>query len=83
MAFRRNANKRIESNRIADKGFLHRSHGIFRLTDPTGKDAILSCHQSGIFHPHAQTNLYTDALRPGHVCELKGLQFQVVDLRDK
>ncbi|KAF1352173.1 hypothetical protein BDV97DRAFT_293142 [Delphinella strobiligena] len=58
-------------------------HGIFRLTDPSGKDAILSCHQPGIFHPHAQTNLYTDALRPGHVCELKGLQFEVVDLRDK
>ncbi|KAL1305995.1 hypothetical protein AAFC00_004128 [Neodothiora populina] len=56
-------------------------HGIFRLTDPTGKNAILSCNQPGIFHPHAQTNLYTDALRPGHVCELDGLQFEVVDLR--
>ena len=58
-------------------------HGIFRLTDPAGKQAILDCHQSGLFHPHAQTNLYTDALRPGHVSELKGLQFQVVDLRKK
>jgi len=58
-------------------------HGIFRLTDPPGKQAILNCHQPGIFHPHAQTNLYTDASRPGHVNELKGLQFQLVDLRKK
>jgi len=58
-------------------------HGIFRLTDPPGKQAILGCHQTGLFHPHAQTNLYTDASRPGHVNELKGLQFQVVDLRAK
>lgn len=58
-------------------------HGIFRLTDPPGKQAILNCHLPGIFHPHAQTNLYTDASRPGHVNELKGLQFQLVDLRKK
>lgn len=57
------------------------SHGIFRLTDPPGKEAILNCHKPGLFHPHAESNLYTDALRPGHVSELSGLQFQVVDLR--
>lgn len=56
-------------------------HGIFRLTDPPGKQAILNCHQSGLFHPHAQTNLYTDATRPGHVSELQGLQFHLIDLR--
>jgi STAM-binding protein len=59
---------------------LH-SHGIFRLTDPPGKEAILNCHKTGLFHPHDEGNLYTDALRPGHVSELAGLQFQVVDLR--
>ncbi|KAF4556282.1 JAB1/Mov34/MPN/PAD-1 ubiquitin protease-like protein [Elsinoe fawcettii] len=56
-------------------------YGIFRLTDPPGKQAILNCTQQGLFHPHAQNNLYTDAMTPGHVSELKGLQFQVVDLR--
>ncbi|KAI5204816.1 JAB1/MPN domain-containing protein [Aureobasidium subglaciale] len=58
-------------------------HGIFRLTDPPGKEAILNCHKPGIFHPHDEGNLYTDALRPGHVSELSGLHFQVVDLRKK
>ncbi|KAH0133476.1 hypothetical protein KCU67_g16494, partial [Aureobasidium melanogenum] len=56
-------------------------HGIFRLTDPPGKQAVLDCHKPGLFHPHDVDNLYTDATRPGHVSELSGLQFQVVDLR--
>ncbi|KAH0368566.1 JAB1/MPN domain-containing protein, partial [Aureobasidium melanogenum] len=56
-------------------------HGIFRLTDPPGKQAVLNCHKPGLFHPHDVDNLYTDATRPGHVSELSGLQFQVVDLR--
>ncbi|KAI4847696.1 JAB1/MPN domain-containing protein [Aureobasidium sp. EXF-8846] len=56
-------------------------HGIFRLTDPPGKQAILNCNKPGLFHPHDTDNLYTDATRPGHVSELAGLQFQVVDLR--
>ncbi|PSK54020.1 AMSH-like protease sst2 [Elsinoe australis] len=56
-------------------------YGIFRLTDPPGKQTVLNCTQQGLFHPHAQSNLYTDALSPGHVSELKGLQFQVVDIR--
>ncbi|KAK4549212.1 hypothetical protein LTR36_007670 [Oleoguttula mirabilis] len=55
--------------------------GIFRLTDPPGLGAVLDCHQKGLFHPHAEQNLYTDALRPGHVVEGPGLRFQVVDLR--
>ncbi|PNS21404.1 AMSH-like protease sst2 [Sphaceloma murrayae] len=58
-------------------------YGIFRLTDPPGKQAILNCDQQGLFHPHAQSNLYTDAVTPGHVSELKGLQFQVVDMRKR
>lgn len=55
--------------------------GVFRLTDPPGKSVILSCEKPGIFHPHEVDNLYTDALRPGHVVEAKGLEFEVVDLR--
>jgi STAM-binding protein len=57
--------------------------GAYRLTDPPGKKAILSCEQPGIFHPHDVDNIYTDALRPGHVVEAKGMEFEVVDLRDK
>ncbi|KAF2155167.1 JAB1/MPN domain-containing protein [Myriangium duriaei CBS 260.36] len=58
------------------------SYGIFRLTDPPGKQAILACTKTGLFHPHEQGNLYTDALKPGHVSELKGLKFEVADLRN-
>lgn len=57
------------------------SWGIFRLTDPPGLKSILSCREQGLFHPHAETHIYTDALRPGHVFEAKGLQFEVADLR--
>lgn len=55
--------------------------GAFRLTDPPGMKNVLNCTQTGLFHPHDQSNIYTDALRPGHVCEAKGLEFDVVDLR--
>lgn len=55
--------------------------GIYRLTEPPGLRHILDCRQTGIFHPHSETNLYTDALRPGHVVEGAGLKFKVVDLR--
>ncbi|EXJ94740.1 hypothetical protein A1O1_03137 [Capronia coronata CBS 617.96] len=57
--------------------------GVYRLTDPPGKKAILSCNQPGIFHPHEVENIYTDALRPGHVVEAKGMEFEVVDLRER
>ncbi|EKD17698.1 uncharacterized protein L3040_003580 [Drepanopeziza brunnea f. sp. 'multigermtubi'] len=57
------------------------SWGVFRLTDPPGKQAIASCTQSSLFHPHEERNLYTGALRPGHVFEAEGLEFQIVDLR--
>jgi STAM-binding protein len=56
--------------------------GVYRLTDPPGKKTILECEQPGIFHPHDVDNIYTDALRPGHVVEAKGLEFELVDLRD-
>ncbi|KAG9241436.1 hypothetical protein BJ878DRAFT_520766 [Calycina marina] len=59
------------------------SWGVFRLTDPPGMPSILHCRKTGLFHPHEETNIYTDALRPGHVCEHDGLQFQLVDLRSK
>ncbi|KAL9096474.1 MAG: hypothetical protein Q9165_001471 [Trypethelium subeluteriae] len=57
------------------------SWGVFRLTDPPGLKTVLNCKQTGIFHPHAEANTYTDALRPGHVFEAKGLDFEIVDLR--
>ena len=57
--------------------------GVYRLTDPPGKKSILACEKPGIFHPHDVDNIYTDALRPGHVVEAKGLEFELVDLRDK
>jgi STAM-binding protein len=56
--------------------------GVYRLTDPPGKRIILECEKPGIFHPHDVENIYTDALRPGHVVEAKGLDFEVVDLRN-
>jgi STAM-binding protein len=55
--------------------------GAYRLTDPPGKKVILNCEKPGVFHPHEVDNIYTDALRPGHVVELKGMEFEVVDLR--
>lgn len=55
--------------------------GVFRLTDPPGLKSVLGCTQTGLFHPHAETNLYTDALRPGHVFEAQGLDFETVDQR--
>lgn len=54
---------------------------MFRLTDPPGMKSVLSCTQQGLFHPHVESNIYTDALRPGHVLEAKGLEFDIVDLR--
>ncbi|KAH0536336.1 hypothetical protein FGG08_006790 [Glutinoglossum americanum] len=57
------------------------SWGIFRLTDPPGMQTVLKCQQTGLFHPHGEENVYTDALRPGHVFEAHGMEFEVVDLR--
>lgn len=55
--------------------------GVFRLTDPPGMKTVLNCTQTGLFHPHAENHIYTEALRPGHVVEVNGLEFEVVDLR--
>lgn len=57
--------------------------GIFRLTDPPGLPHVLECTKPGVFHVHDEERLYTDALRPGHVVEGPGLQFEVVDLRKR
>ena len=57
--------------------------GIFRLTDPPGLQHVLHCEQKGLFHLHSETNLYTDAMKPGHVVEGPGLKFEVVDLRKR
>jgi STAM-binding protein len=43
--------------------------------------SVLNCHQTGLFHPHDADNLYTGALRPGHVLEVESMQFEAVDLR--
>lgn len=55
--------------------------GVFRLTDPPGLKTVLNCTQTGLFHPHAEDNIYTGALRPGHVFEVNGLEYETVDLR--
>ncbi|KAF2185947.1 hypothetical protein K469DRAFT_440162, partial [Zopfia rhizophila CBS 207.26] len=55
--------------------------GAFRLTNPPGVKAVLNCTQTGIFHPHSEGNIYIDAMKTGHVCELPGLEFDVEDLR--
>lgn len=55
--------------------------GVFRLTDPPGLKTVLNCNQTGLFHPHAEENIYTGALRPGHVFEVSGMEFETVDLR--
>ncbi|KAF2868958.1 STAM binding protein [Massariosphaeria phaeospora] len=57
------------------------SWGCFRLTDPPGKQAILNCSQPGIFHPHHVDNIYTGALKPGHVVELANAPLELVDMR--
>lgn len=56
--------------------------GVFRLTDPPGLKHVLKCERKGLFHPHEERDLYTDAGRPGHVVEGPGLEFEVVDLRE-
>jgi len=55
--------------------------GVYRLTDPPGKMAILQCDKPGIFHPHDVDDIYTNAMRPGHVMEISGMDFEIVDLR--
>ena len=57
--------------------------GVFRLTDPPGVQVLLDCKKDGLFHLHDEGagSLYRDALRPGHVFELEGLDFELVDLR--
>ncbi|KAH6859896.1 hypothetical protein CC77DRAFT_523094 [Alternaria alternata] len=59
------------------------SWGCFRLTDPPGKQAILNCSRPGIFHPHDVDNIYTEALKPGHVVELTDAPLEIVDMRPK
>ena len=51
------------------------------MTDPPGMQSVLNCQKTGLFHPHDEPNVYTDALRPGHVFEADGLEFELVDLR--
>ncbi|TGZ84427.1 hypothetical protein EX30DRAFT_362308 [Ascodesmis nigricans] len=58
--------------------------GVFRLTDPPGFGIVGGCKKQGLFHEHDVPNgqaVYRDALRPGHVVEAGGMEFDVVDLR--
>ena len=57
--------------------------GIFRLTDPPGMKTVLNCRRPGLFHLHDVDDIYTGALKPGHVFELPQMPFDVVDLRPK
>ncbi|KAK6509381.1 hypothetical protein TWF481_004130 [Arthrobotrys musiformis] len=57
------------------------SYGVFRLTDPEGLKTIKNCTNKGLFHPHSSGDVYTDAIRPGHVCEVDKLKFKIHDLR--
>ncbi|KAI5790621.1 putative endosome-associated ubiquitin isopeptidase [Peziza echinospora] len=58
------------------------SWGVFRLTDPPGVKTIMTCQQKALFHRHeGGEDLYTDAMRPGHVVVVKEMVFEVVDLR--
>ncbi|KAF3203504.1 hypothetical protein TWF192_001608 [Orbilia oligospora] len=57
------------------------SYGVFRLTDPGGLKTIRTCTNKGLFHPHSSPDVYTDAIRPGHVCEVDKLRFKIHDLR--
>ncbi|KAH7138158.1 hypothetical protein B0J11DRAFT_8462 [Dendryphion nanum] len=59
------------------------SWGVFRLTDPPGKQEILNCTRPGIFHPHDIDKIYIDALSPGHVVELPNAPLEVIDMRKK
>lgn len=61
--------------------------GAFRLTDPPGMQAVRDCRQTGLFHPHDETNIYVDATNnmmhgnAGHLKELGGMSFKIVDQR--
>lgn len=61
--------------------------GVFRLTDPPGMQAVRDCRQTGLFHPHNETNIYVDATgnmargNAGHMKELNGMTFKIIDQR--
>ncbi|KAK9471206.1 uncharacterized protein V1510DRAFT_449108 [Dipodascopsis tothii] len=60
------------------------SWGVFRLTDPPGIGVVSDCRAPGLFHPHPEKNIYTQAGRPsGHVSIRDGLPYKIVDLRGK
>ena len=56
---------------------------LFRLTTSPGKQVILNCTFLGIFHPHSVRNIYTEALKLGHVVELANAPLEVLDVRPK
>src|SRR5438045_4584766 len=55
--------------------FSHNSWGVFRLTDPPGRQTIANCSERGLFHPHPipGDEIYRDCWRgpsDGHVREM-------------
>jgi hypothetical protein len=68
---------------IDNANIVQSSWGCFRLTDPPGKQVILNCNKPGIFHPHDVDNIYTEALKPGHVVELAQAPLEVIDMRPR
>ncbi len=59
-------------------------YGIFRLTEPQGLQAILTCKHSALFHehPNVKGGIYTDADH-GHVSLTNGYPLEVIDLRKR
>ena len=60
---------------------LHRTHGIFHLSDPSGVSVIRNCQERG-FHPHEEppdgNPIYEHC---SHVLMNENLKFDVIDLR--
>lgn len=59
---------------------------MFRLTNPPGVKVISDCRERSLFHPHdvSGNEIYRDCWREtsdGHVREVSGAKFEVVDLR--
>lgn len=50
------------------------------MTDPPGLGTIAACEDKGLFHPHPDLPIYTDA-NSMHVKLVGGLPLDVVDVR--
>lgn len=68
----------------SDFGFVR--HGIFRLREPKGLEAIIKCKRSELFHEHPDVSggIYTDT-NGGHggAVKVREMALEVIDLREK